>query len=195
MKTVNDIYDRLINVENIFIAWSEFKQGKINKPDVLAFEFNLEDNIFALRAELVSQTYRHGPYSTFHIHDPKPRLISKAIVRDRLVQHLVFKELYQIFNSSFIHHSYSSRKGKGVHLAVLDLAKRLRKVSRNYTCQCFALKCDIKKFFQSVAHQKLLEKIKRKVKDEKFLWLVKEIIDSFISPVDKIPERERERES
>ena len=193
MKAVNNIYNNLINLENIFNAWAEFKQGKMNKPDVLSFERNLEDNLFSLHPELLNRTYIHGPYSTFHIHDPKSRLISKATVKDRLVHHLVFRELYRIFNPSFIYHSYSSREGKGTHLAVKDLTSCLRKVSRNYAHPCFALKCDIKKFFQSVPHQKLLEIIKRKVKDEKFLWLVREIIGSFISPVDNFTERERER--
>lgn len=108
-----------------------------------------------------------------------------------IISWLVFRELYKIFNPSFIHHSYSSRIGKGTHLAVKDLTNRLRKVSKNYTQPCLALKCDIKKFFQSVPHQKLLGIIKRKVKDEKFLWLIREIIESFISSVDKIPQRER----
>lgn len=192
MKAVNNIYDKLISLGNIFLSWEYFKKGKMNKPDVLAFELNLEDNIFDLADELEKQTYQPGPYSTFHIYDPKHRLISKATVKDRLIHHLVFKELYNIFDSSFIYHSYSSRIGKGTHLAVQDLSKCLRRVSKNYTHQCFALKCDVKKFFHSVPHQKLLEIIKRKVQDEKFLWLTRVIIESFSSTVDKIAERERE---
>jgi len=192
MKLVNNLYDKLISVENIFCSWEEFKKGKLGKRDVLVFERDLEDNIFTLANELKNQSYHHGSYSTLHIYDPKHRVISKAKVKDRLVHHLVFKELYGIFNPSFIHHSYSSRLGKGTHLAVKDLAKCLRKVSQNYTRQCFALKCDIKKFFASVPHQKLFALINKKIKDERFLWLVKEIIDSFSSSVDKIPERERE---
>lgn len=161
----------------------------------MAFEFDLEDNVFRLQEELSSQIYRHGGYSTFKIHDPKLRLISKASVRDRLVHHLIFKELYCIFEPSFIYHSYSSRLNKGSHLAVINLAQALRKVSRNYSLNVFALKCDIKKFFAGIPHQKLLGMIKRKVSDEKFLWLIEEIINSFAAPVDNFSERERERES
>ncbi len=147
--------------------------------DVQEFEFNLEDDIFQLHFELSNQSYHHGLYHTFNICDPKPRKISKASVRDRLVHHLISNELYHIFEPSFIYHSYSSRKDKGTHLAVLNLEKALRKVSRNYRQSAFVLKCDIKKFFASVPHQKLFEIIKRKIKDEKFLWLIEEIIESF----------------
>src|SRR3990167_1536525 len=169
------MFNELIKLENIFSAWREFRAGKNNRPDVMLFERNLEDDLFVMQEELANHTYKHGQYHTFHIWDPKHRVISKATVKDRVVHHLVFRELYRIFNPSFIYHSYSSREGKGTHLAVKDLTSCLRKVSRNYAHPCFALKCDIKKFFQSVPHQKLLEIIKRKVKDEKFLWLVREM--------------------
>lgn len=140
----------------------------------------------------MSGAYYHSGYHTFHIYDPKHRIISKARVRDRLVHHVIFKRLYQVFDESFIYHSYSSRIGKGTHLAVRNLAKVLQKLNRYYPYQVFALKCDIKKFFASVSHQKLLQMIQNKIKDSQFLWLVQEIIGSFSLPVDKDQERERE---
>ena len=77
------MYNKLVSIDNLFACWDELKRGKMKKPDVLVFERNLEDNIFQLHAELQAQTYRHGPYTNFHIHDPKHRLISKALVRDQ----------------------------------------------------------------------------------------------------------------
>ncbi|MFA4872082.1 MAG: reverse transcriptase domain-containing protein, partial [Patescibacteria group bacterium] len=194
MKINNRVFKDIISLENLFSAWDEFKRGKINKIDVQKFEFNLEHNIFDLYYDLSHEVYQHGAYKIFHIHDPKHRIISKATVRDRIVHHAVFKELCQIFDPSFIYHSYSSRIGKGTHLAVLNLEKALRKASKNYYQNVYILKCDIKKFFASIPHKKLLAIIKRKITDQKFLWLIEQVIDSFVSPVDKIPERERERE-
>lgn len=164
----------------------------MKKIDVLMFERYLEDNIFKLHDELKNQTYRHGPYKTFHIYDPKHRIISKATVKDRVAHHLVFKELYRIFESIFIYHSYSSINNKGTHLAAKNLSYSLRKVSKNYTRNAYVLKCDIKKFFKSISHQKLLWMIKKRVNNPQFLWLVEEIIQSFSAPVDKKFERERE---
>lgn len=186
------MYDKLVSLENILNSWNEFKKGKMKKSDVLEFERYLEDNIFELHNELKNQTYHHGPYKTFHIFDPKHRIISKALVRDRLVHHLVFKELCDIFESNFIYHSYASRKNKGTHLAVQNLSSCLHKLSNNYTRPVYTLKCDIKKFFQSIPHKKLLQLIKYKIKDSQFLWLIKEVIESFSTPVDNFPERERE---
>jgi len=191
---IHNIYDNLISLENILNCWNEFKKGKSKKYDVMEFERYLEDNIFKLHSELVGLTYRHDPYVKFDIYDPKHRIIHKAEVKDRLVHHIVFKELYKIFNPTFIYHSYSSRDNKGTHLAVKNLSDTLRKVSSNYIQPVYVLKCDIKKFFHSVSHQKLFAIIKNRVKDPKFLWLIWQIISSFSTPVENFPQRERERE-
>lgn len=183
--------NKLFSLENIFLAWNEFKKGKQNKADVQIFERFLEDNIFAIYGELENQTYRHGSYKTFHIYDPKHRIISKATVRDRLVHRLVCKRLDDVFDSGFIFHSYSSRKNKGTHLAVKNLSACLRRESRNYTRTVYVLKCDIKKFFQSIPHKKLLQLIERKVSDKNLLWLIEEIINSFFTCGQLSVERER----
>lgn len=172
-------FDKIISLENIFSTWREFRTGKSNRPDVMEFEYNLEDNLFVLHDELSAGVYRHSPYHTFYIYDPKHRVISKATVRDRVVHHLVFKELYRIFDPLFIYHSYSSRLGRGTHLAVNSLARALRAASRNYTRPCFALKCDIRRFFDSVPHGKLMAIIQNKIKDSRFLRLTEEILRSF----------------
>ncbi|MFA6993277.1 MAG: reverse transcriptase domain-containing protein [Patescibacteria group bacterium] len=174
-------YDQIISIDNLLAAWRGFITDKKSRPDVQEFSLKLMDNIFQLHDELSSGRYRHGPYSTFHIYDPKHRVISKALVRDRLVHHVVFNELYRIFDPVFIYHSYSSRVAKGTHLAVLNLFHCLRQVSHNYTQTVYILKCDVKKFFWSVNHQKLLAIIQNKIKDEKFFWLINEIIGSFSS--------------
>ncbi|HLC89980.1 MAG TPA: reverse transcriptase domain-containing protein [Patescibacteria group bacterium] len=191
---IHSDFEQLVSVENLLVCWDRFKKSKRSKSDVMEFERHLEDNIFILHDELLSLKYRHGYYSTFNIYDPKHRVISKANVCDRLVHHLVFQELYRVFEPTFIHHSYSSRIGKGTHLAVTNVSRCLRATSRNYTKTVYALKCDIKKFFWSVSHPKLLAIIKQRISDERFLALTQELIESFPRFTDVQSERERERE-
>ncbi|MBI2454081.1 MAG: group II intron reverse transcriptase domain-containing protein [Parcubacteria group bacterium] len=179
MKIYKNIFTDLISPQNLFRAWAEFKKGKTRRKDVILFEFNLEKNIFNLHQQLKNKTYRHQSYTSFYINDPKQRHIHKATVRDRIVHHAVFLALTPIFEATFIYDSYSCRKGKGTHKGVRNLNKILRKMSRNNTQSCFALKCDLKKFFKSVNHQTLLAIIKRKIKDIDVLWLIDEIIESF----------------
>ena len=193
MKFYTDLFNKIISPENLFASFDEFKRDKQNKKDVLDFEWNLETNILELSRELKYHKYRHGVYTKFSICDPKPRIIHKAIVRDRILHHAIFRVLNPVFEPSFISHSFSCQIGKGTHKGVLALAKILRKTSRNGTSPCFALKCDIRKFFDSVDHSILLEIIKRKVRDNDAIWLLEEIIKSF-PPGEPNRERERERE-
>lgn len=186
-------YDTIISLESLLEGWQEFRKGKRKKPDVMLFERYLEDNLFCLHEELRSQTYQHDPYYTFHIQDPKHRVISKATVRDRLVHHVVTSELNRVFDPAFIYHSYASRLERGTHRAVENVARALRAVSRNYTQPAYALKCDIKRFFDSVDHGVLLRLIRAKISDERFFRLIRHIIMSFAVPVDNFEQRERVR--
>ena len=174
-------YLDIISLENIFQAWSEFKKGKRRRKDVQEFERNLEDNLFLLYEQLKNKTYRHGTYRSFYVQDPKQRHIHKAEVRDRVVHHLLYKYLYNLFDKSFIYDSYSCREEKGTHKGVKRLEKFTRIVSKNYSRECWALKLDIKKFFASVDHKIFFNLLKKKVKDEEILGLLKQIINSFCS--------------
>ncbi len=175
----HNFFEKIIGLENLFLAWREFKIGKGQKPDVQKFEFNLEENILQLHEELKNQIYQHFKYTAFYITDPKLRHIHKACVRDRVLHHAIFRVLYLIFNPTFIFDSYSCRMGKGTHRAVKRLKKFAKTLSRNNHRSIFVLKCDVKKFFDSVDHEILLGFIKRKVKDERANRLIKKIIDSF----------------
>jgi len=173
------IFEEIISLENLLLAWKEFKRGKRSKKDVQEFEFNLEDNLFQLHRELKGKIYQHSNYTSFYVSDPKPRKIHKAIVRDRVLHHAIFRILYPILDKGFIFDSYSCRLNKGTHRAVARLEKFCRKLSRNNTRNIFAVKCDIKRFFDSVDQEILLNLIRRKVKDEDAVWLVKSVIRSF----------------
>src|SRR3989344_772536 len=87
-------YEDIISVENLLAAWKEFVRGKRKKRDVQEFQHALMDNVFALHRDLVAGTYKHGPYIAFKISDHKSRDIHKATVRDRLVHHAIYRQLY-----------------------------------------------------------------------------------------------------
>src|SRR2546430_2298223 len=89
MKRYRDLFSRIVDPENLFRAFFEFRVGKRDKPDVAAFEINLEERIFELHRDLVGKTYRHGAYEGFFITDPKQRHIHKATVRDRVMHHAI----------------------------------------------------------------------------------------------------------
>ena len=127
----------------------------------------------------------------FFISDPKRRHIHKATVRDRVAHHAVFNILNPIFEKTFIANSFSCRIGKGSHKGVEIVTDMIRKVSRNNSRPCYALKCDVQKFFDSIDHQILLSFLSERIQDEKMMRLIRELIGSYESGKSGI-KRERE---
>ena len=78
MKTYKHLYPLITSFDNLRLAFKKAARGKRSRPDVAAFEFDLERNLLELQDDLQTQTYRPGPYYNFRIRDPKPRLISAA---------------------------------------------------------------------------------------------------------------------
>jgi retron-type reverse transcriptase len=174
-------YEHIISTENLLEAWKEFRKGKRNKIDVQAFGRNLMTNLAALHNDLKEKTYTHGGYYAFKISDPKPRDIHKATVRDRLLHHTIYRQLYPFFDRTFISDSYSCRKNKGTHKAMDRFRAFAYKVSKNNTRTCWTLKCDIRKFFASIDYATLLTILERYISDRDVLMLLRRVIESFSS--------------
>ena len=156
-------------------------RGKKQKNDVIFFQSKLAENLICLHHSLVNYTYKHGVYSAFTISDPKLRNIHRAIVRDRVLHHLIYKEFYPYFDNKFIYDSYSCRENKGALKAVNRFRYFAGKVSKNNTKTCHILKCDIKKFFANIDHKVLLDILSSYIPDKQIIRLLREIIESFCS--------------
>ena len=172
-------FEEIISLENLLKAWKEFVRGKRNKKDVQIFQIRLMDNILALHSDLVNHTYKHGGYQAFKINDPKPRDIHKAMVRDRLLHHAIYRKLYPFFEKTFIADSFSCRLDKGTHKAVNRFREFSRIVGKNNTRTCWILKCDIRKFFANIDHAILLESLREYISDKNVMWLLGEVVSSF----------------
>ena len=171
MKTYKHLYQEIVFFGNLYMAYLEAARGKRGQPEVAAFDFNLEANLLRLQEELWTQTYRPAPYRSFRITDPKPRLISAADFRDRVVHHALVRVIEPLFERSFIPDSYANRLGKGTHRA-LD---RCQEFARRY---CYVLQCDVVQFFPSIDHAILRGILARKIADPDVMWLVDRILES-----------------
>jgi len=171
MKTYKNLYPQICTFENLFLAYRAAARGKRGKPEVAAFEQYLEPNLFRLQEELSTQTYQPGPYTHFPIRDPKPRVISAAPFRDRVVHHALVRVIEPIFEARFIHDSYACRVGRGTHRALA----RCQEFARRYP---YVLQCDMVHFFPSVDLTILREILARPIADGHALWLTDRIIES-----------------
>lgn len=170
MNRQGNLWPELTSYSNLFRSAHKAARRKRSWPNVAQFLFQLEPEICRLQDELRQRTYTPGEYRTFQIQEPKPRLISAAPFRDRVVHHALCAVLEPIFERTFIHDSYACRRGKGTHAAV----DRFTHFARRYR---YVLKCDIRKFFPSIDHEVLKAQVARKIKDPDVLWLVNRLID------------------
>ena len=159
-------------------AWQEFVKGKRSRNDVLAFERDLAANLLGLHERLADLSYRHGPYERFAVCDPKPRIIHKATVADRVLHRALHRKLYPFFDRTFIADSFSCRDGKGTHRAVVRFAAMARQASRNHRRTVWVLKGDIRKFFASIDHSVLMDLIGGRIVDERVVWLIGRVVRS-----------------
>lgn len=175
----NPVYDDVVSIENLFAAWRAFAKGKRNRIDVVAFEMHLEDRLFELHDRLVSGEWQHGPYEMFTVRDPKPRVIHKASVEDRIVHHALVRVIEPVFDCSFIYDSWSCRRGKGTHGAVSRLCSQLRKVAQETRKPVWVLKVDVRKYFASVDQEVLLRLVRKKIHDPALLKLITCVVLSY----------------
>ncbi|MDF0668810.1 MAG: reverse transcriptase/maturase family protein [Nitrospira sp.] len=164
------LFEQITSFPNLVQAARLAGRGKRFRPNVAAFALDLEEELHQVRQELVSRRYCPGPYRTFVIREKKPRFISAAPFRDRVVHHALCNIIEPIFDRRFLYDSYACRKGKGTHAAVdraSSYAGRFR----------YVLKCDIEKYFPSIDHAILLELIAKQIWDEGALWLIRTILE------------------
>lgn len=170
MKRIGKLWPQVIEFENLLQAYHKARKGKRCRDEVAYFALNAEYELLYLQSELDSKTYQPGQYRQFTLYDRKPRLISAAPFRDRVVHHAIMNIVEPRLDKTFIFDSYACRNNKGVHLAV----ERYQKWARQYD---YALKLDIAAYFPSIDHLILKQQIRHKVKDKHVLWLFDQILD------------------
>ncbi|MDR1831626.1 MAG: hypothetical protein LBQ97_02690 [Fusobacteriaceae bacterium] len=143
---------------------------------MLKYTFALDENLFALQDALQTGQYTHGDYHEFMVTEPKERKIRALPFPDRVLQHAVYSVIEPLFDKKFYVHSYACRHDKGGHAASSQLKSWLYQAHRR-NIDLYCLKCDVRKFFNSVDLQILYEILKKKIKDKKLLWLFRRILD------------------
>ncbi len=177
ITVIDGVYDDMCTFEELYECYLEARRQKRYRKDVMEFTDRLEPNLFEIKRELESQTYKVGKYSTFFIKDPKTRLIMSLKFKDRIVQWAIYRKLMPVYDKIFIDDSYACRKGKGIHKAAARLQYWLKMASRKQG-DWYILKLDISKYFYRIDHAVLLDILKQRIKDERLLWLLKQIIDN-----------------
>lgn len=175
MKRYNNLFDKIVSLDNLYLADKKARRNKSHRKDIIEFDKNKDELLLQLQKQLIEGKYVTSEYHTFIIKEPKERIIFKLpYYPDRIVHHAIMNTLEPIWCSIFINNTYSCIKKRGIHKALKDV--RLALKDKQNTIYC--LKLDIRKFYPSIDHDILKQIIIKKIKDTKLLDLLDGIIDS-----------------
>ena len=171
VKRVNNLYDRLFDIDFILNTYKIIKKNTKNKYKLEKFEENLSINLIDIKNRIGKNIDK---YNLFMIYEPKERLILSLNLRDKIINHMVGYILFDVLEGSLIDSNVAVRKNKGTSYGIKLVRKYIKELNYNYYC----LKIDIKKYFYSINHNILKNLLNKKIKDKLFLDVLYKIIDS-----------------
>lgn len=142
---------------DLYQAYLDARRHKRNRTYQLHFEECLDKELKSLRDELWSRSYKARPSFCFIINEPTKREIFAADFRDRIVHHLYYNYVHELFERTFVQDSYSCIKGRGTHYGIKRLQQHIRQCSQNYQYPCYVLKMDIRGYFMHINRELLHE--------------------------------------
>lgn len=167
------LIDKVSAEINLFTAIRKVVSNKgapgVDHVTVEKFDSHGREELARLQAELAGDTYRPQAVRRKWIDKPgsrDKRPLGIPTVRDRVVQTALRNVIEPIFDVTFAEHSYGFRPGRGCHQA-LEHVERLLNAGAVYVVDA-----DLKSYFDTINHQKLLERIREKVSDSRILKLI-----------------------
>lgn len=170
MHTARNLFPRLCDPDYLDRALDATAKGKRRQCDVAWFLFHRDAETARLRAELEAERWKPEGVEVVLIHDPKPRLIARTPIADRVVHTALVLLMEPIFLRSLVDDTFACRAGYGTHRAVLRLLELLRRFR-------FVTHLDIKTYFPSVDLNILRRLLGDRIRDEPFLRLVDRVLD------------------
>ncbi|MFN0126864.1 MAG: reverse transcriptase/maturase family protein [Verrucomicrobiales bacterium] len=172
MKRAGRLLEQIATLENVAAAYWLAAKGRRRSEGARSFAMDPDRQINRLVIELADGTWHPGPYHMFQVRDPKLRVIHAAPFRDRVAHHALMRVCGPHLERGAMPYSFACRTGRGSHAAVRHAAGRAR-VRR------FFLKLDIRKYFDSVEHDRLDGLLRCVIKDGSVLDLMGKVIRSY----------------
>lgn len=180
MKTYKNLYQTFLSDENIreaIMNASKHKRKNNHRNTMLKeMRANPDKYIEKVRSDAANfQNSTHHPIKIYDGISAKVRTIIVPDVREQVVHHMIVQTLKPMMSKGMYYHSYASIPERGAHKAKRYIIRWIRKDPANVK---YCLKMDIRKFFDSVDHEVLKNRLRKYIKDEKFLTIVETLIDA-----------------
>lgn len=163
---------------NLTSAFEKASRGKRHQPDVLAFSADIDRKLAALGTSIRTETVEVGRFRSFRIFDPKPRIIHAPIFEERVLHHAVMNKVGPVLDRALVDDTFACRVGKGALAAVHRAQTHLRR-------HPFYVKVDMRSYFASIQHARLLGLLARRFKNPGLLRLLARILGGFTTSSDE----------
>ena len=185
-KTIKNAFKKALTFQKLLEAHYRAKKHKTFKPELIQFEFNLENNIINLLNQLKNNTYKMGNYRSFIIYEPKKRIIQALPYRDRIVHQWYVEEFIKPYIvPKFISTTFACLPNRGTHKAVNCVQHQMQIIKRSYP-DFWILKCDIRKFFYSINPNILFSIMKKHISDSELIKFTHKLIFTNINSTAEI---------
>jgi group II intron reverse transcriptase/maturase len=172
------LYDKVYSLVNLEQAWEKVRSnrgaGGVDRQSIEVFEANRDRNLAELQRLLREKRYRPLPLRRVYI--PKSngerRPLGIPAIRDRVVQQALLTILEPIFEPLFHDRSYGFRPGRSAHQAIQRVRDSLAKGKE------WVIDVDIRKYFDTVNHELLLEKVNEEISDGSVLKLIRMFLEA-----------------
>jgi len=177
-KKVHSLIDKVYKRKNLEMAWEKVKanrgSGGVDGQTLEAFEAQLNQQLERLQRELKEDTYQPLPVRQHPIPKrDKPgehRMLGIPTIYDRVCQQALLNRLESIFEPIFDDASFGYRRGRSPKDALRKVWKEIQSGSE------WIVDADLRDFFGSADHEKLLTLVAQRVADSRVLRLIKAML-------------------
>jgi RNA-directed DNA polymerase len=167
------LIDKVYRPATLYSAWLAVKANRgsagSDRQSIKDFERNLTDNLARLQEELQTGGYRPRPIRRVYIDKPgskDKRPLGIPCVRDRVVQAALRLVIEPIFEKEFVESSYGFRPNRGCKDALKSVEQLLN------AGLIHVVDADLKSYFDSIPHVKLMDDVRRYIGDGRILALI-----------------------
>lgn len=180
LQTRLGLLEDILSRDNMYKAYNTVVNNKgspgVDGMTVEELKAYLQKEWQKLKAYLLDNSYSPQPVKRVEIPKPggKKRKLGIPTVLDRLIQQAILQQIQPELDNTFSSHSYGFRPGRSTHGAVKQLQKTVQ------TGRKYVVDLDLEKFFDTVHHDRLMNKLRTRICDQRVLNLIRKYLNAGI---------------
>ncbi len=172
MKRQGNLLPRIVERDNLLLAFWKASASRRASRDVVAFQQDLDGNLARMAVQIADGSIEVGRFTSFEIRDPKARRIFAPCFEERVLHHAIMNVAGERLDRYLIDQTYACRVGRGTHAAIAQAQQYARQWP-------FVLQLDVRHYFDCIDHEGLLAQLARLWKDKALLALCRRIVRSY----------------